>query len=97
MIQLKHSVDGLNPGFAEVVFRASRLLFWFKSDISVSCTETIFRDANNGSWRTDGDRNAIINLEIVSVQETETSDLNKNNNLGERNTTLQTSNYPKEK
>ena len=29
-------------------------------------------------------------LKMVSVQETETSDLNKNNNLGKRNTTLQT-------
>ena len=36
-------------------------------------------------------------LKMVSVQETETSDLNKNNNLGEQNTTLQTLQPPKKK
>ena len=36
-------------------------------------------------------------LKMVSVQETETSHLNKNNNLDERNTSLPTPNPPEEK
>ena len=69
------------------------------SDVSVSCKETIFRDINDSSGRTDNDRNAIINVivKMVSVQETETSDLNQNNDLDERNTILQTTHPPKTK
>lgn len=55
-----------------IALRWSRLLFRLKSDVSISCTETIFRDSQK----------------MVFVQETGTSDLNLNNDLDERETLL---------
>ena len=33
-----------------IVFRSFRLLFCVESHVSVSCSETIVRDVNDGSW-----------------------------------------------
>ena len=76
-------------GVCNVVFRSPRLLGFFKSDVSVSCWETILELMTAFLSPPVLQLPLLTSLKIDSVQETETSDLNQNNNLDARNTTLQ--------